>query len=61
MSALTSIERVALRQVAAGARYPAHGNTMRSLDRNGLVEHTSMGWRLTEDGHCRLAEKGRDA
>lgn len=62
MNKLTSNERVALRHVAQHVAYPAHGNTLRSLERKGAIEHTSIGWRLTEQGFQTLRSLpiGRD-
>lgn len=61
MKALSSIERSVLGFVAARSSFQGaslgHGNTMRSLERKGLVEHTSMGWRLTYEGRVALGGK----
>ena len=54
--ALAAIQLAALRSVAhpewsfPGGSH-AHGNTMRVLERKGFIEHTSLGWRLTNEGH----------
>ena len=56
MKSLSSNERTALRSVSLRSS-PGHSNTMRSLERKGLVEHTSMGWRLTEAGRAALGGK----
>jgi Mn-dependent DtxR family transcriptional regulator len=56
MKSLSSNERTALRSVSLRSS-PGHSNTMRSLERKGLVEHTSMGWRLTHEGRAALGDK----
>lgn len=39
-----------LEYVANGDRPPFKLTTVESLARKGLVEHTSLGWRVTPDG-----------
>lgn len=61
---LTRIQIAALHSVAhpedlfPGGSH-AHGNTMHALERKGLIEHTSLGWRLTNDGHDVLVAQHR--
>ena len=50
---LTEKQRQCLEYVAQGDRPPFKRTTVESLARKGLVEHTSLGWRLTPEG-CRM-------
>jgi len=47
-----------LEYVAKGDRPPFKITTVESLARNGLVEHTSLGWRVTPKGQLLLAKLG---
>lgn len=53
---LTEKQRQCLEYVAAGDRPPFKITTVESLARKGLVEHTSLGWRVTPDGRQLLAK-----
>lgn len=52
---LSEKQRQCLEYVAAGDRPPFKITTVESLARHGLVEHTSMGWRVTQAGRDWLA------
>ena len=64
---LTAIQLAALRSVSDPKRLPhpaashAQGNTLRSLERKGLVEHTSLGWRLTNEGAEALNARAKES
>jgi hypothetical protein len=45
-----------LEYVSKGDRPPFKITTVESLARKGLVEHTSLGWRVTSEGARLLAE-----
>ena len=47
---LTEKQRQCLEYVAQGDRPPFKITTVESLARKRLVEHTSLGWRLTPQG-----------
>jgi hypothetical protein len=49
MKRLSAKQQQCLRSVARGKR-PPNKRTVESLARAGLVEHTSIGWRLTAEG-----------
>jgi hypothetical protein len=53
---LTEKQRQCLEYVAQGDRPPFKITTVESLARKGLVEHTSLGWRLTPEGHLLLSK-----
>jgi hypothetical protein len=52
---LTKKQRQCLEYVARGVQPPFKSTTVESLARKGLVEHTSLGWRITPEGHEQLA------
>ena len=58
---MTKIQLCALQSVARSGLFHgashAHGNTMRSLEHAGLIEHTATGWRLTPEGRAALKER----
>lgn len=56
---LTEKQLQCLEYVAQGDRPPFKRTTVESLARKGLVEHTSLGWRMTPQGQLLLAAKGR--
>lgn len=58
---LTSKQRQCLEYVAKGDRPPFKITTVESLARKDLVEHTSLGWRLTADGQHLIAQAREDA
>lgn len=49
----------ALESIAQRKRPPFKRTTVESLARHNLVEHTSVGWRLTEFGHTILEQHYR--
>lgn len=49
----------AMEYIAQGDRPPFKRTTVESLARHNLVEHTSLGWRLTEFGHTILEQNYR--
>lgn len=49
----------ALEYIAQGDRPPFKRTTVESLARHHLVEHTSVGWRLTEFGRTILEQRYR--
>lgn len=51
---LTEKQLQCLEYVAQGDRPPFKITIVESLARKGLVEHTSLGWRLTPDGFAFL-------
>ena len=61
---LTEKQRQCLEYVAQGDRLliserfdpPFKITTVESLARKGLVEHTSLGWRVTHEGRVLLSE-----
>jgi hypothetical protein len=53
---LTEKQLQCLTYVADGDRPPFKITTVESLARKGLVEHTSLGWRVTPDGAELLAK-----
>jgi hypothetical protein len=55
---LTEKQRQCLEYVAAGDRPPFKITTVESLARKGLVEHTSLGWRVTPAGQQWLSRSG---
>jgi len=55
---LTEKQRQCLEYVAKGDPPPFKITTVESLARKGLVEHTSLGWRVTSEGR-ELLSKGR--
>jgi ribosomal protein S19E (S16A) len=55
---LSEKQRKCLEHVVRGERPPSK-TTVESLARKGLVEHTSLGWRMTPEGHAELAAQSR--
>ena len=53
---LTEKQRQCLECVAKGDRPPFKITTVESLAKKGLVEHTSLGWRLTASGESLLSK-----
>ena len=53
---LTEKQLQCLEYVAKGDRPPFKITTVESLARKGLVEHTSLGWRMTPEGHVLLSK-----
>lgn len=53
---LTEKQRQCLAYVAKGDRPPFKITTVESLARKGLVEHTSLGWRVTPEGRVLLSK-----
>ena len=53
---LTEKQRQCLEYVAQGNRPPFKITTVESLARKGLVEHTSLGWRVTPEGQALLSK-----
>jgi hypothetical protein len=53
---LTKKQIQCLEYVAKGDRPPFKITTVESLARKGLVEHTSLGWRMTLEGQLLLAK-----
>lgn len=49
----------AMEYIAQGDRPPFKRTTVESLARHNLVEHTSLGWRLTEFGRTILEQSYR--
>ena len=58
---LTEKQRQCLAYVAKGDRPPFKITTVESLARKGLVEHTSLGWRVTPEGRVLLSKARRTA
>ena len=58
---LTDKQRQCLEYVAQGDRPPFKRTTVESLARKGLVEHTSLGWRLTSEGQSLLSKRAGTA